>query len=362
MIRYPTLAKYLIRLYTKQLLLVSIVILFILIVSNAFDVLQRFKSTDISPSQFWLLISYKVPYLFNEVSIMICFIATLLFIQDLRKNNELIIILSNGLDSWRIFIMPVVTSFFFGVMLILILNPIGVYGLKKNAKLEALLTGSNATNFVISPSGAFFYEKYMDNNRIIQAKSIIPTSNILNEVTVLVVDSQNNLLEQIDAIQGKLEQGMFVLTKASVTSGGITKTHDILELKTNLSIANLILRFDPPEMILLWNMSSSINEFLESGLAVTRYQLYYNKQLLKPLAMVALSLVACWFVSFNSRDRSNSIGLIYGLFIGIISYFLLEISFRLLAYSGVSPFIANLLPIMLIILISNFVILHFQEA
>ncbi len=362
MLRYPTLAKYLLKLLWKQLLITSAVILSILFVSNAFDVLQKFKSMSISPGDFWLLISYKVPYLFNEVSVMTCFIATLLFIQNLRKNNELIIILSNGIATWRVFLMPVIATFSFGIIIVTLVNPIGAYGLKKYTKLEATITGATSTNFIISPTGVFFYEKYLGNNRIIHAKSIMANNNILNDVTILVVDSQNNLIQQIDSAYVVLESGAFILSRATVTSQSHTELVDKIELPTNLSIKNLILQFNPPEMIPLWNLQSAINKFLESGLAVTRYQLYYYKQLLKPLAMVALSLVACWFVSLNTRDRSNSTTLVLGLLVGIGSYFFLEITLRILAYSGLSPFLASLLPIMVIILISNFVILHFQEA
>ena len=362
MLKHLTLAKYLTFLFWKQLLITSIIILSILFISNTFDVLQKFKSVSISPSEFWLLISYKVPYLFNEVSVMTCFIATLLFIQNLRKNNELIIILSNGIAPWRVFLVPVIATFFFGIIIVTLVNPIGVYGLTKYTKLEAILTGTTSTNFIISPTGVFFYEKYSGNNRIIHAKSIVANSNTLNDLTILIVDSQNNLIEQIDSAHAILESGVFTLSDTTVTSQNHTSSANKIELPTNLSIKNLILQFNPPEMIALWNLQNSINKFLESGLAVTRYQLYYYKQLLKPLAMVALSLVACWFVSLNTRDKSNSTTLVLGLVVGIGSYFFLEIALRILTYSGLSPFLASLLPIIVIILISNFVILHFQEA
>ena len=96
-------------------------------------------------------------------------------------------------------------------MIVALINPIGVYGLKKYAKLEETVTGTNSTNFIISPTGVFFHEKYLDNNRIIHAKSIIPNSNTLNDVTILVVDSQNNLIKQIDSAYAIIESGFFVL-------------------------------------------------------------------------------------------------------------------------------------------------------
>jgi lipopolysaccharide export system permease protein len=115
-------------------------------------------------------------------------------------------------------------------------------------------------------------------------------------------------------------------------------------------------------MIYLWSLQSSIQKFARSGIPITSYQLYYFKKLLNPLAMVAMSFIACWFINLNLRDNTNSTVLIFGLALGTCTYFFLELSFRILAYSGLTPILAISLPIIFRILISNFVILHFQEA
>ena len=78
--------------------------------------------------------------------------------------------------------------------------------------------------------------------------------------------------------------------------------------------------------------------------------------------MVAMSLVACWFISLNTRDRSGARVAILGLVSGVCTYFFLEMMVRILAYSGLNPMLSVLLPLLFIILISKFVILHFQEA
>ena len=78
--------------------------------------------------------------------------------------------------------------------------------------------------------------------------------------------------------------------------------------------------------------------------------------------MVAMSFIACWFISLNMRDNSKMRVTVLGLVTGMCTYFFLEISLRILAYGGLHPVLATLLPILFIILISNFVILHFQEA
>ena len=105
MINYPTIVKYLAKVYLRQLFLVAGVVIGVLFITNAFDILQKFKSVDLTPVDFWQLISFKIPYLFCEVSALCCFVATLLFLKNITKQNELIIILCNGVPIWKIFIL-----------------------------------------------------------------------------------------------------------------------------------------------------------------------------------------------------------------------------------------------------------------
>jgi len=361
-INYPTIAKYLARVYLRQLLLVAGVVIGVLFITNAFDILQKFKSVEITPGDFWQLISFKIPYLFCEVSALCCFVATLLFLKNITKQNELIIILSNGVPIWKVFIIPIIVTFVFGLVILSAISPIGTYGLKEYDKVEAKVMETPYRNFIISQSGIFFFEKFADSNRIIQARSINAKEKELSDVTILMVDSQNNLTKRIDSPQAFINPGAFILKNATITKRNSVVNKDEINLPTNLSIDNLMETFVSPEMIPIWSLSSSIEKFAKSGLSVTRYQIHLYKQLFRPISMVAMSFIACWFISLNVRDNSGARKTVIGLILGICTYFFLEMTLRILAYSGIPPVLAALLPILFIILLSNFVILHFQEA
>jgi lipopolysaccharide export system permease protein len=362
MILYPTIIKYLARRFTWYLFLISLILVAILFISNAFDTLQKFKSTYITPEDFWLLIVLKIPFLFNEISAIIGFISTLLFLRYLSSSNELVTIIGNGVVVWRIFAVPIIVSFFFGIAIITIINPIGTFGLREYEKIEAKLNNTPQNIFIISKSGIFFYEKYHSTNRIIQAKSINTAKKSIADITILVVDEQNNLIKRIDSTRATLDNGLFELKDPLVsTQAGISSPPTIL-LPTNLSIDNLIQRFSPPEMISIWQLPESIDKINNSGLPILNYQLHFFKQLFKPLAMSAMVLLACWFLTLNNRDNSSVKNIVFSLAAGLGTYFLLEIMLHVLTYGGLGPIFATSLPILFIILISNFVILHFQEA
>jgi lipopolysaccharide export system permease protein len=325
-------------------------------------VLKIFKAVDLSLSDFWKLITFKIPYLFGEVTTLIGFIATFLFIHNISRSHELVIILGSGVPIWRVFAGPVVAAFIIGALALVVISPLGTYGLQAYNKLESRLNNDTHLHFIISQAGIFFFEKFADNNRVIQAKSIDANTKLLSDVTILIVDERNNFIKRIDAARAILDEGQFILVEPTINFRDTSEKLERLVLPTKLSVSKLMQRFSPPEMIFIWNFSHVIKNFTRSGFITAKYKIYYYKQLYKPLAMVAMSLIACWFVSLNMRDNSNSRAAISGLVVGICSYFFLEISVRMLVYSGLPPILATLLPILFIILVSNFVILHFQEA
>lgn len=357
-----TLNFYLFKVFCKYFALTSFILLCLLFISNVFDILQKFKSSAILPEQFWQLIILKIPYLFNEISSLLGFFSTLLFLRYLVRHNELIIILSSGVPILQVFVVPIIATFIFGVLFIALINPLGTYGLKEYNALEKSIINAPKGNITISSSGIFVFEKYQNTNRILQIKSIDSSKNLLNNVTLLIVDDNKNFLERIDANQVYLKNQNLEFIHPIIFNVNDTKNLTKLIMQTNISINSLVQHFIAPELIYLWGMKATIDKFAKSGLAVISYQLHYYKQLAKPLTMAAMVFLACWFINLNIRGSSGAKMLIFALMTGIGSYFILEIIIHILAFSGLSALLSTILPLLFIIMISNFVILHFQQA
>ncbi len=362
MIQLSTINGYQLKVFVVQLLKVSSVLLVLLVISSAFDTTQKYKSTYISPTDFWLLIIYRIPYLFCELAAAACFLSTILFFQTLRKSRELIIILSSGIPLWNIVMIPAVTSLAYGLLILFIIGPIGTVGLNKYHRLEATISGTPSTNFAIFKTGIYFHERFMETNRVIYAKSIDEETNKIRDLSIMITDKQNNLIEHIESPEAILENYTFNILNAMSVKTGIIQKIDQIKIPTNISIKNMMIQFNRPETVQFWNLGSMINKFIESGFTVTKYQLYYYKLILRPLSMLALAMVACCFICINPRDKKNRTNLILGISSGVFSYFILELLYRVLAYSNIMPLLSVLLPILVIIMISNFVILHLHEA
>lgn len=362
MFKLKTLVHYVFRLYSGYFAAIFLIIAGVLILSCAFDILQKFKSVTIPAGVFWKFVLYKVPYLLNETMVLISFISTLFFWQSLVKYNELLIILSSGVPFWRILGVAALTSFFFGLLTIMVLNPIGTYGLGRYEQLSAKLNNKRQSDVIKIEEGLLSFEKYEDSRRLIQARSLNIDAKELYDVNIIFIDKKNAFLKRIDAGRAKLDEGVIKLSSAKI----ITKTdlEDSIDMviPTKLTISDFKDSLVSPEVVSFWELPALITKLSNSGITVTNYQIYYYKQLFKPMTMVAMIILASCFIRLEGRGNVNIARLGMATFVGIITYFLLEIIIKLLAYNGIAPMASVLLPIFLIIFISNFLVLHLQEA
>ncbi|MFY9590227.1 LptF/LptG family permease [Rickettsia endosymbiont of Halotydeus destructor] len=371
MINLKTLSWYLFRSYCGYFLTILFLLTGILVIANIFDLLQKFKNIYIPFHFFWRFTLYKIPYLLSQVASLISFIAMLFFLKNLTKNNELITILSSGVHIWRILVIPVFTVLILGIGFTAILDPIGALGLQKYEVLETKLLKKRVNEVTVSKSGLLVFESYQGNNhqknnyqrnnQIIQTQSINLAARRLNNVTILLIGSDNSFLKRIDAKYAIAKEGSLDLNQVKVFTGTEHKNYDSLTIPTNLSIDHLAENFPAPEMVSIWKLPELIKQLLKSGVPVINYQIYYYKQLFKPIMMIATVILASCFISLRQRDNSQEKILIIGLFVGFIVYSLSEILLKILAYNSLSLITAILLPSMLIFFISNFIILHYKE-
>lgn len=360
MINLKILSTYLFRLYCSYFIGILLLLTGILIFSNIFDLLHKFKAIYIPLHHFGKLVLFKIPYLLNEISSLISFIAMLFFLKRLTRHNELLLILSNGVHIWKVIFIPFIAAIIFGTIIITIINPIGTLGLQKYEQLEAKLTKKTPYNLKLSKSGLIFLEKDTNTKKILQTKAIDITNNKLINITVLFLDNNNNFLERVDGAHAFLTNNNLEIISAKVYDGENFKNYPHFNVVTNLSIKKLVDNLINPEMISIWELQDIIKQLTATGLPVINYQIYYYKQLFKPIIMAIMVILASCFFSLKQHDHSAAKALMFGLFVGFVTYFILEILFKMLSYNGLPPWLAVLLPNICILLLSNFIIMFSQ--
>jgi lipopolysaccharide export system permease protein len=280
----------------------------------------------------------------------------------LISHKELIIILCSGVSLWKILANYLFAASIISMIIMLIINPIGAYGLREYDALEDQLLKKRPISLILKESGGFFAEEYNNIHRLISARSINIELSELYDINVLFLDPDNNFVQRIDAQKAKLSNDKFLLTKVTVITKNdiIKKEND--SIATNLSMIDISTQFTMPQMISIYNLKSFIATLLKFGSPSLNHKIYYYKQLLKPIMMIANVLLAICFIKPKDYRNSQNHMSIIGLFVGFISYATIEFITKILASIGLDPFLAILSPIILMILVAIFVILHLHEG
>jgi lipopolysaccharide export system permease protein len=358
-----TLSRYIARLYLEHFGLILLVVTLALLISNTFDTLNRFRSTIFTLGLFIELISLKLPYLVIEIVPLVGFISALFFLYNLTRHQELISIFNTGISIWNILLPMISASIIIGCLSTAVLQPIASILIGKYDILETKLLKRRIKQVTISNSGVIIAEDYQNQRRMIVARSVDTNLKELGELTLLFIDRDNNFISRIDAKSAFLDNGMFRLrdvTTFAINDG--QRQEGIMDLPTSLSIGRFTEGLLSPEHVSFWQLPKLISKLQETGVPASRYQIYYYKQVLRPLMMAAVCFMAACFTSMRHHRNSGAKKIGIGILSGFIIYLASEISVALLIHNGFGILASSLCPSITIILLSIFMILHLHET
>ena len=356
------LSRYLIKIYLEKFFLVLLVVTSALILSNTFDLLHRIRGIHLKYDVFMQLVFLKTPYLILELLPLIVMLTTFLMHFILTKRNELFVIWGCGISIYRALLPIIILNLVIGIAGITIFNPLSTYMLVKYETLESKFTDKKTSYLTLSSLGVMISEHYDAENRIYVARSVVVPENKMLNVSIFFTDNDNNFLHRIEAKKASFASGKIIMHDVSLfSSDNIRKDYEEYSIPSHLLITNLVEGVTAPDHLTFWQLPEAISKLSNAGFPTFKHQLYYAKLLLKPLSMIAYVFLAICFISNDMRSKNRMNHLSMGMFIGLVVYLLSQIFSNILAYNDTSVIWAVFVPIMMVILGSNFAILHWRR-
>ncbi len=357
-----TLLFYFTKVYISRFSFVLAIITAGLLLANIFDALNRFRAVTFTFSLFIKLITFKLPYLIVEILPLASFIATLAFFEYLSRSNELISAFNAGLSIWKMLAPVILSIIVIGLITSCIIQPIAAILIASHEKLENKILRKNNNAALLIDSGVMVAEKYGAEKRFISVQGVDVERKALSNVTILFVDENNDFIDRIDAKEAIIEDNTIKLFKVQIFGKELIPIlHDSFIVSTALNINRFTANLIAPEYISFWDLPKKIQKMDEVGMPTVKHRLYYYKQLFRALMMVSFALFAACFTSKRQTRKQNTRKIFFSVAVGFTIYLFSEIAVAILAYNGIAPMIATLLPILLIMLVSVFMILHLHE-
>jgi len=346
--------KYLLKEFLLSLLIFTSVIFSLILLITFIEEIFFLRDKKLINNLFLLSISLsliRLPTLLISMSPFIFLFSGIFFFVKLLRSNEITPLSLSGFSKNFIVLIPATFSFLLGVFIILFLTPISAELSKYYETYKRQYTG-NENLIIFSHNGLWLMEKKTEGYNIIKSeKKISQDFQKLNQVTIYKFDNQNNFKARIDSESAFVNKNNWELINAKKL-GESTKQNIVY--KTNINFDNVKNFFTNPNIFSIWNISKEISEIKKIGYFGQELIITFNKFLSLPFMLFAMIILSTFFTLKTGYQFNNFIYAFIGVLIGIIIYFLGDLSIAV-GKSGKIPLSLSVwFPVILIITLSFF--------
>jgi len=260
-----------------------------------------------------------------------------------------------GYSNIQILLIPALTSFIIGYIIIFFIVPFSSSMLKYYEELRSEYNDTKNLVFV-NETGIWILDKNEKDKNIIRIEKINKDFSTINKITIYNYDNSNNFIKRIDAEEGFINEKNWELNKVYIISVNKKNNKEnylnTYNYKSNINIYELKNVYKNTETTSLFNISKEMSVLEDKGYSITDLRIRYQKLISFPIYLLAMSMLSGLMI-INLGKTSNYLKYgIYGVIISIIIYFLNDLSITIAKADIISVDFSVWIPIFLIILIN----------
>ena len=336
---------------------------------NFIEMMKKMSETD-SPFYITTLLAFlQIPDFLNDVVSSLVLIATIVTFFTLSSRSEITIIRISGLSLWQIIKPIAISATILGVFWITIFDLISIKMARQFHSLESRYV-KNELREVMTPQGGIWLKQTNVENPeeelVILSKKVYRQDFEFDDVTVWFFNKNGEFYKKIDADKMLLGEGFWSLEKAVLNDAEtINKSLEHVSIPTDLEadfvMQKVINNFQNVKIFSLFELPALISDLASSGFSPTKFQIYFQSLLAKPLLFAAMSLIACYFSLNHIRNQNTVFLIICGIIIGLVLYITSSI-INALGASGLIPVFAATWLIALICLAIGTLLIYQKES
>ena len=348
--------RYIIKEFLKSLLVVLCVMFSIVLLITLLEEFNYFKSKqDLKFIQFIIFTFLKIPNLLFNLFPFIVLFSGIVFYLKIYNYNEIISLRVMGYSNIQIILIPALTCFIMGYLLVFLIVPITSSMLKYYEEIKSEYDQTKNLVFV-NETGIWIIDKNENDKNIIRIEKIDKNFSSINKITIYNYDKDNNFIKRIDAYEGIINDTNWQLSKVNIISSNNKKNSENFfnnyNYKSNIKIKELKNIFKNTETTSLLDINKEMLILDDKGYSITDLRIRYQKLISFPIYLLAMSILSGLMI-INLGKTSNYLKYgSYGVIISILIYFLNDLSITIAKSGIISVDFSVWIPIFLIILIN----------
>ena len=363
-----TLHNYFAMKYFKVILITFSLISLLLFLIDIIEHSRRFSQyTDLLG--IFHLTFLNLPKSIYEVIDLTILISSIAFFISMSKTSELVIVRGSGRSVYGAIFSPVVVTFFFGIFILAVLNPLVATTSKTYLNFKETYLKGEKPVFSIGTEGLWLRQGNNLGQSVIRADRANYDGSILYDITIMSFAVNGFPTRRVEAEKALISDNSWYLKNvklwplgkglSSEKNAEISRT---LVVPSNLTKEEIRERISDPSSISIWDLRSHISQLKAAGFSVMRYEVRFHSELSHPLFLVAMMLVGCAFTMKNFIGNKKSLTVIASIMLGFGLYYVRNFA-QLLAEGGQLNIIAaTWIPSASSLLIALGLILHTEDG
>jgi lipopolysaccharide export system permease protein len=348
--------RYIINEYIKSLFVVIAVMLSIILLINLLDEFNFFKSKkDLKFIFFIIFTILKIPNVLINLFPFIVLFGGIVFYLKIYNHNEVISLRVMGYSNIQIILIPALTSFVIGYIIIFFIVPFSSSMLRYYEDLRSEYNETKNLVFV-NETGIWILDKNEKEKNIIRIEKISKDFSVVSQITIYNYDSSNNFIKRIDATEGFIKDKNWQLSKVNIISSNKKSNKENYlnnyNYVSNVNISELKNVYKNTDTASLLDINKEMSILDDKGYSTIDLRIRYQKLISFPIYLLAMSILSGLMI-INLGKTSNYLKYgSYGVIISIIIYFLNDLSITIAKSGIISVDFSVWIPIFLIILIN----------
>ena len=348
--------QYIIKEYIKSLLVVITVMLSIIILINLLDEFNFFKSKkDLKFIFFIIFTILKIPNVLISLFPFIILFGGIVFYLKIYNHNEVISLRVMGYSNIQIILIPALTSFVIGYLIIFLIVPFSSSMVKYYEELRSQYNETKNLVFV-NETGIWVIDKNEKEKNIIRIEKINKEFSNINQLTIYNYDLSNNFIKRIDASEAIIKDKNWQLNKVHIIAANKKNNKENYLTNynyiSNININELKNVYKNTDTVSLLDINKEMLILEDKGYSTLDLRIRYQKLISLPIYLLAMSILSGLMI-INLGKTSNYLKYgTFGVLISIIIYFLNDLSITIAKSGIISVDFSVWIPIFLIILIN----------
>lgn len=315
---------------------------------NLLDVLDKVRGNG-APFYAAIYMAFlQVPDFLNDVAPSLVLISAIITFFLLSSKSEITIIRVSGFSVWQILFPVGYTAILLGIFWITIFGPLSIKMSEKFNSLEGKYVKNEMREVVALQHGIWLKQtnsEKPEEELLIQASKVYQDVLQLDGVTVWFFNKNAQFYKKIDAKKMVMQDGFWLLTQVTINDANtLNKKLSSIKIPTTLTadfvMQKIVNNFQNVKLFSVFELPTLIEELQSAGFNSTKFKVYFNSLISKPLLFLAMTFIACFFGLNHIRNQNAILMIFIGIGAGLIFYISSSIMVAL-GSSGLIPIFAS---------------------